>query len=375
MFEIDEIKNVFENLVLIDSPSLEEGKIAEHIKEMFGKIGVELTEDQSGKITGSNSGNLYGLVLSDLVSESVAGSDKPLLLAAHMDTVNPAKNKKAIFHEDGKVTSDGSTVLGADDLAAVTAIYEAVKFLKEQNIPHRPLEILFTTGEELYCKGAKAFDFSKIKSKEVLVPDLSGELGTAAFAAPTILSFSVSVTGKAAHAGFNPNAGINAIRAAAEAVAALPQGQLDEITTGNIGVISGGEGINIVSEKCVVKGEIRSLKHEKALKVAEEYRAAFEESAYKYGAEVEWLQNIDIQAYENSLKSDIVQSYISACKGIGIEPKLIKTFGGSDNNVFAQQGIEGLVIATSMYNVHSTSEYTNLKEIAKVAELLVEITK
>lgn len=129
-----------------------------------------------------------------------------------MDTVEPAKGKKAVSHEDGTVTSDGTTVLGADDLAGVTAIYEAVRHLIETKIPHRPIEILISTGEELYCKGANAFDYSQVQAKEAYVLDLSGAIGAAAYAAPTLVSFAAKIQGKAAHAGFHPEDGINSIQ-------------------------------------------------------------------------------------------------------------------------------------------------------------------
>ena len=188
-----------------------------------------------------------------------------------MDTVEPSRGKKAVFHPDGTVTSDGTTVLGADDLAGVTAIYEAVRYLKEQNLPHRTIEILITTGEELYCKGANAFGYSKVQSKEAYALDLSGKIGAAAYAAPTLISFEARVQGKAAHAGFYPEKGINSIQAAARAIARLSQGRIDENTTANVGLFSGGTGTNIVPEACTAAGEIRSLNHEKAMKILSEY--------------------------------------------------------------------------------------------------------
>ena len=130
----------------------------------------------------------------------------------------------------------------------------------------------------------------------LLVLDLSGEIGTAAYAAPTILSFQANVQGKASHAGFNPEAGIHSIKAACEAIAVLPQGHIDKETTANIGLINGGEGINIVPSSCNIRGEIRSLNHEKALATAQQYRDTFQNSAEKYGATLDWTQQIDIQA-------------------------------------------------------------------------------
>ncbi len=341
--------------------------MADHVKALFAGIGVTLEEDTSQSITGSNAGNLFGRV------EGTSGT--PVLFAAHMDTVNPALGKRAILHEDGTVTSDGTTVLGADDLSGVTAIYEAVKYIKENKLTHRPIEILITVAEELYCKGANTFDYSKITAKEAYVLDLSGPIGTAAYAAPTLVSFEAIINGTAAHAGFHPEDGINSILAAAKAVAVLPQGHIDEVTTANIGIISGGSGTNIVSESCRINGEIRSLSHEKALQVLKEYHETFQREAENAGAYLAWEEILNIQAYETSLDSNAAKRYIEAVEKQKLIPVFEKTFGGSDNNVFAQHGIEGLVIATSMNQVHSCREYANLFEIAQVTQVLIELSK
>ena len=131
--------------------------MADTLKAKFAEIGVNFTEDHTQEQTGSNAGNLFARI-----PGSIDGA--PVLFAAHMDTVEPAKGKKAVFHDDGTVTSDGTTVLGADDLAGVTAIYEAVRHITEAGAPHSPIEILISTGEELYCKGANAFDYSQVQA-------------------------------------------------------------------------------------------------------------------------------------------------------------------------------------------------------------------
>ena len=216
MIDEKRIADFFAELVSINSPSLEEREMADTLKIKFAEIGVTLTEDHTQEQTGSNAGNLFARI-----PGSLAGA--PVLFAAHMDTVEPAKGKKAVSHEDGTVTSDGTTVLGADDLAGVTAIYEVVRHIIETKTPHRPIEILISTGEELYCKGANAFNYSQVQAKEAYVLDLSGAIGAAAYAAPTLVSFAAKIQGKAAHAGFHPEDGINSIQAAARAIAQLPQ--------------------------------------------------------------------------------------------------------------------------------------------------------
>lgn len=366
MVQYEDVKRTFAELVNVDSPSLREGQMADQIRKLFAGLGIMLCEDDSAAATGSTTGNLYAYV-------SGGGKKAPVLFSAHMDTVMPAYGKKAVFEADGTVRSGGTSVLGADDLAGVTEIYHAMKYLKENHIPHRDVELLFTVGEELYCKGAKAFDYGRVKSKSAYVLDLSGRIGDAAHAAPTILSFCVTIKGKAAHAGFCPEEGINAIAAAVKAIAELPQGKVDDVTTANIGLISGGSGVNIVSEQCVVQGEIRSLCHEKAVAFAELYQRQFAKTAQDFGASAEWKETIDIQAYETSLDSAVVQEYKKAAAGAGVEAGFLKSFGGSDNNVFFQHGIKGIVMASSMNNVHSCREYANVHEMVTVSEILIRL--
>lgn len=104
MIDEKRIADFFAELVSIDSPALEEREMADTLKIKFAEIGVTLTEDHTQEQTGSNAGNLFARI-----PGSLAGA--PVLFAAHMDTVEPAKGKKAVSHEDGTVTSDGTTVL------------------------------------------------------------------------------------------------------------------------------------------------------------------------------------------------------------------------------------------------------------------------
>ena len=247
MIDEKRIADFFAELVSIDSPSLEECEMADTLKAKFAEIGVNFTEDHTQEQTGSNAGNLFARI-----PGSIDGA--PVLFAAHMDTVEPAKGKKAVFHDDGTVTSDGTTVLGADDLAGVTAIYEAVRHITEAGAPHSPIEILISTGEELYCKGANAFDYSQVQAKEAYVLDLSGAIGAAAYAAPTLVSFKAEIQGKAAHAGFHPEDGINSIQAAARAVAQLPQEP--DIFLNDAVIIP---GISEEKQIKIIKGDAKSV--------------------------------------------------------------------------------------------------------------------
>jgi tripeptide aminopeptidase len=292
-----------------------------------------------------------------------------------MDTVEPSSNKKCIIDSDGKIHSDGTTVLGADDLAGISAIIESVRALKESGESHRPIELLFSVSEENYCKGVSHFDFSKIKSREAYVFDLDGEVGTAAYAAPTILSFTANIIGKASHAGFAPEKGIHSIKIACDAITKINCGRLDDDTTVNIGTISGGASTNIVPDSCTITGEIRSYNDDKAVA---QYKKIFDiitQSSDEYGAKSEISFTRNVTAYETDIHHSVVDRFVKACDNLNIKSKLIRSFGGSDNNVMAQNSITGIVVATAMNNCHSTSEWTTTDELINATSVALELLR
>jgi tripeptide aminopeptidase len=354
----------FATLTAIDSPSLGERAFCDALKARLAELGVETYEDDAGAQIGGNSGNLYGYD---------GGIGTPLLLSAHMDTVEPSCGKRAVLGTGGVITSGGDTILGADDVAGITVILETLTRLKERGKQHRPLELLFPVAEEKYGLGSAVADYSRIKSKEAYTLDLGGNIGEAANAAPTILSFAISVHGKASHAGFAPRDGVHAIGIAAKAIASLKLGEPAPGVTLNIGTISGGTQNNIVPDLCKVSGEIRSLDHNSALSQWYIVRAAFEQAAAEFSGSVTAEHKIEITAYETPRGSAVTRKFERACEQIGITPNIHATLGGSDDNNFALRGIEGLVIACSMHEVHSVREWCSLNEMEQCVQLLLAL--
>jgi tripeptide aminopeptidase len=340
---------------------------------------VECHEDAAGERFGGSCGNLYGFL-----AGSAGASQTPLLFSAHMDTVEPALGKRPFLRGDGRVTSQGSTILGADDNAGIAVLLEALARLKEGNLPHCPVELLFPIAEERYCLGSAEADYSLFRSKEAYVLDLSGEIGEAAHAAPTILSVSVTVEGKAAHAGFAPQDGVHAIAVAAKAIARIPQGESragaetaspSVPVTCNLGQISGGEADNIVPARCKVTGEIRSFSHEAAIARWELVKAVFAEEADKAGAVIQAEHKVGITAYETPLDAEVAKRFQRACGENGIPCRIHATMGGSDNNNFALHGIKGLVLACSMHDVHSAREWCRLDELEACTRLVLSLVR
>ena len=368
MIRQERIINEFCELVSIDSPSYKERMITDVIKRRLEAIGFKVQEDDAGAKTGGNAGNIYAYMAGKLDAE-------PILFCAHTDTVEPSGGKRAVLHEDGRITSTGDTVLGGDDLCGIVEIMEGIRHLEEEGIPHRPVEVVLMAAEEVFGKGAKAYDYEGrgLRSKEAYVIDMSGPTGSAAIAAPTLIGWEARIKGVAAHAGFAPETGINAILAASRAVALLSPGRISGDTTMNIGTMKGGNADNIVPDSCIVTGEVRSLNHSKALETIEQIRETFKAQAGP--SEVEFLVEPRIYAYHTPEDHPVVKRFIRACDKLGLPGTLVSTLGGSDNNVLAQQGITGIVLSCGMYNVHSTREYTCVEDLLKGAELVAELLK
>jgi tripeptide aminopeptidase len=368
MINKNRVIDEFIELVAIDSPSFGEREIADVLIAKLQELGFSVSEDDAGKAYGSNCGNVYGFLEGELEGE-------PILFSAHMDTVPPALNKRAILQPDGRITSAGDTVLGADDIAGLISILEAVRSLKEEGIPYRSLEVMFTIAEEPYAKGSAAFDYSKVRSKEAYILDLSGKVGRAAYAAPTIVTFTATIQGKAAHAGFSPEEGIHSIAIAARIINQIKLGRIDEDTTVNIGRISGGAATNIIPETCRVDGEIRSFCHETAVKILSDLKELFLTETGQAGAALSWEEIINCHAFETDPEGKTAERYRMACEEAGLEAELVRTLGGSDCNTFATKGICGLVLSNAMNQVHSCNEYTEVEELVNSIRIVRNIMR
>lgn len=161
MINRDRLIRLFTELVSIDSPSRGEREVCRCISEKLRALGFDPKEDDVGEKIGGNTGCLYTYIEGSLPLP-------PLLFSAHMDTVEPSCGKKAVFHPDGKVTSDGTTVLGADDLSGVCAILEALTALKESGKPIALWRSFLTRRKRPTAPGSSSL-ISKSSAPEKLI--------------------------------------------------------------------------------------------------------------------------------------------------------------------------------------------------------------
>ena len=358
----------FMELVQINSPTKDERQIADLLTTRLTQLGCTVAEDSAGEKIGGNSGNLIAYLPGTIPQAPV------LMLGAHMDCVSPCKNVRP-QRQDGRITSSGDTVLGADDKAGIAAILEALKTVEEQKIPHGDIQIVFSIAEEGGLYGAKHIDRSLLKADLGYELDSSGRPGEIITKAPGQNQIKITIHGKAAHAGIAPETGINAITIAAKAIAQLRQGRIDEETTANIGIIHGGIATNIVPDFVEVVCESRSRNLEKLQNQTEYMCEVFKQAAAADGATADIDLERKYDPYVLSEEAPTVKLAYQAAKAAKLVPRFEFTGGGSDANFFNLYGVETAVIGIGMQKCHTLEECIEEKDLCNTANWVVEIIK
>lgn len=351
------VKEYFIELVKIDSPSGGERAIAEYLIGWLEGLGFFVQQDAIGNVFASIN----------------VTKDSPalLLLCAHMDTVQPGIGIKPIL-KNGVITSDGETILGADNKAAIAAMMQAVEvFFADPNNSKKPLEVLFTVKEET-GGGVDLFNFSLPTAKTVLICDYAKPIGTVALGAPFITNFVFEVIGKASHSS-RPELGQNALSGLAYLLKMIEIGRLDKgLTTVNIGEVSCGSGINTTPEKCVIKGEVRSFKVSLFNNKLNELKGLRKETINATNLSVDFSTNGYCPGYLYSEDDKPVKFAEKVLYTVlGRVPLLDKTFGVSDANILAHAGFDTILISDGVVNPHTVHESVTVKDLEVLSRVVL----
>ena len=356
----------FIRLCEIESPSKRERSVADAVRDDLEAMRLAVEEDDSGRDTGSEAGNLFARI------PGPEGA-RTILLCAHLDTV-PLTGPVEVTRENGALTNRHEAILGADNKAAVATILGAARRLVSGGSPVG-VELLFTTCEELALAGAKAFDRGRLRSEFGYVFDHASPVGELVTASPTYYRLDVEFRGQAAHAGIRPESGRNAIGAAAHALAAMRIGRLDAATTANIGQIEGGTAANVVAERCRVVLEARSLDDNRAGEVVSSMVDAATEAASEADCDVETAVERHFQAYRFARTAPVVEVAAEALRKHRIEPVYINTGGGSDANAFVSAGLPVLNVANGTERNHEPTESVTVEALEQILDITLAIVE
>lgn len=359
--------SIFLDLVRISSEPRSEGEVCEYIKRFCGNAGLVMHEDGAGAATGGQCGNLVVRVPAGAFSPL-----PPIILNAHMDTVVPGKGVRPLDLED-RYMSSGETILGADCKAGIAAILAAVESLMASKAAGRALELVFTVQEEPGLVGAKHLDRSLLDGHWGVVLDGSGPVGGVVTQAPGRYDLRFRVTGHAAHAGVEPEKGKSAIACAAHAIASLRLGRLDEQTTVNVGLISGGSAVNIVPELVEVETEVRSLSEEALEREKAFVVQCFVGACKESGCELALAEERSFEGYHIDERGMPLRLLSLAMRDCGIEPAFQSSGGGSDANILNKAGFEMVTMNIGLNNAHSKQEYILKKDLVDVSRILMRL--
>jgi tripeptide aminopeptidase len=230
-----------------------------------------------------------------------------------------------------------------------------------------------TVGEEVGLVGSRHLDVARLNASHGFVMDTAGAMGSITFWAPTEVDLTVTITGRAAHAGVEPEKGINAVRVAAEAVASMPLGRIDDETVANIGTFAGGDARNIVPDRAVLEGMARSHDQAKLDTQLDAMRTACEAAAARHGAGLEFTSEEIYRTYKIDRDATPYREAAAAIGALGLDVVPRKSGGGTDGNFFNAKGIPCVGLPTGMVDEHATSEHIAIDDMVTACQVMVGI--
>lgn len=367
---MQEIVKEFIELVKIPVHSRDERAIADVLKAKLTDLGLVVSEDNVGQEFGGNAGNIVAVLRgqSDL---------EPLIFSAHMDRVaNNGCINPQIDTKRGLITSDGQSILAADNVAGLCVILAALRSIKAAGKPHGDIEVVLSACEEDGVLGSKYLDYKSIQAKMALVFDISGRVGRVVNQAPSKCKLQYIVHGKSAHAGNEPEIGINALKAAAALIGMLPDGRISPGTTANIAAIKGGGATtNIVCDYVEILAEARSNNAAEFDELLQRFSLAPQVIEQEFGVKIDYTEDIFYRSFHVSEKEPLLCLLKEAMQAEGVLCEITSGGGGMDGNRFNARGIKAVGVAPGYKKNHTPNELVYIEDLQKCTDIAVRFVE
>jgi len=328
-------------LCAIRAPSRSERAIRDYLHSFFSVREVQgLTWEEMPEFSIPSGGDTANILM------RVPGASNPLLLCTHMDTVPLDPGKPVIVEQQGELRTDGTSILGGDDRAGIALALEIIDLCLGDAERRQSLEVVFTVQEELGCLGASKLTHAQFSSSVAFNLDGETPVGTAIVSAPQKARFTCHVHG--------------------------PQGQVDPLTTMNVGTIEGGLQTNVVPDLVTFTGELRSFSPESFRACTALVNSLCSQFNRRDGFSVDVTWESVYAGYAIDEDAPVVRRFARACKILGYEADLLRSAGGGDANMLNGLGIPTIVFGMGMHHIHTNREYLVLDELLDAARLLRE---
>ena len=370
-------------LLKTPGPSGGESAVARLVKEQLVGFGCRKTwirHDKAHEKIGE------GYEVGNLIARLPGTVKAPrLLFSAHMDTV-PLCRGAVPVRRGNRIVPRGKTALGGDNRTAVGCLLTMAETILSKRIPHPPLTLLFTVGEEVGLKGAR-----QVKPAELGRPVMGfnydgGDPASVTIGATGADRWSVEIRGVSSHAGVHPEDGVSATLIASRAITAIAaKGFFGAVKKGrktgtsNIGPVQGGDATNQVTDLMVLRGECRS--HDPAFldRLTEAYLAEFEKAAASVRntagecGSVKFTSSRDYHSFEMERDARVVLRTEEKIRDLGLTPLLKIANGGLDANWLNRKGIPTVTLGAGQHNAHTLKEYVDIEEYLGGCDLALSL--
>ncbi len=360
----DQLVATFLELVKIDAVSLQERPVVDYLRQKIEPLGFACREDEGGAQFGGNAGNL--------IIHTQPGAQARLFFCAHTDTVRPTRELIPRI-EEGIIRSSGNTILGADNRAGCAILLTALRHIAADPDQFPPAEFIFTFAEELGLYGAASLTLEEIGAAEGYVLDSSRPPGQYVARTPSFAALEIEMIGKPAHAGVEPELGVNALNMAVDFLQDFPVGRVNANTVANIGVIHGGEASNVVPGTISMKGEIRSFDMQELEQRVEDAGRRAAEIAQCHNGSARFRSKIEFEGFTIREDEPVCRRLHAAMHETGLEPAPQVYSGGSDANIFNARGRRTINLGIGAKKPHSNEEHIAIADMEIMVRLVLRL--
>jgi tripeptide aminopeptidase len=291
-----------------------------------------------------------------------------------------------VVRRGNRIRSAGDTALCGDNRTACAALVTMVETLLREQLPHPPLTVLFTVGEEIGLLGARHVDFDDLGRPTMGFNIDGGNPAEITIAAIGADRWEAHVRGRSSHAGVAPERGISAALIASRAIADVARrGYFGKVRKGrqegtsNVGVVRGGEATNQVTDYVFVRGESRSHRPRFIDEITSAYRAAFTKAALSVKDDrgrtgsVDFRAERDYDSFRMPEDSPPVIRAMRAAAALRLDARTRIADGGLDANYLNAKGVPTVTLGAGQHLPHTVEEYVDLREYWGGCRLLVAI--
>ena len=368
-----ELIDIFYNLTSIPSPSLHEEKVVEWVKDFCCKEGLNCKTDNYNNV---------------IIKLDATDTSKPILaLSSHMDVVGD--DSPVIPTLDGDFIHANGRTLGGDDKFGMSAALKLLKDIKNSNLNHGGLEVVFTRDEENGMSGIHNFDFNNLNSKYVLVCD-ADEFGVLQISGASYCNGHVEISCKGGHSGIDiaDKTKPNAAKLMSELCNNIPQGvyysdETGVVTSINLGGIKAGDikVTNVLNPYAEATYSIRSANLSKENELIAKIQDIIKNFNKKYEgiAIAKGTFKQKMPAFEKSNDRYIPEVFESVAKKLNFNYTINSFHAGAETHIYCQHKnakgetfIPFLIGLADLYNMHSSDEKIDYKSFLKGYKLLKE---